>query len=105
MRRKREEARAEEFVQVAERLRPYVGADFDDGNGYAAADPPILDEIMQRAVTLLTVMPRHQRRETIESLVSPYDPERGQRAVDALVDADLVTVDEAGFLHRRQRET
>ena len=104
MRRKQEAARVEEFVQVAERLRPYVGA-ADDGNGFAVPDPPILDELMQRAVTLLTVMPRHQRRETIENLLSPYDPDRGRRAVDALLDADLVTVDEAGFLRRRHHTT
>ena len=39
-------------------------------------------------------------RETVASLVSPCDPQRGRRAVDALIDAALVTVDESGNLHQ-----
>ena len=104
MRRKREAARVEDFVQVAERLRPYVTAspagDDSSPESPSAPDPVVLDELMQRVVTLLVVMPRNQRRETIEELVSPHDPGRAQRAVDALIEAEIVTEDDTGVLRR-----
>ena len=91
-------------MYLTERLRPYVTASPDDGEGEARVEAPVdsngLLELMQRAALLLKVMPRNQRRETIEEIVSPNDPERGRLAVDALIDSAFVTVDEAGHLRR-----
>ena len=58
------------------------------------------DELVERAATLLLVMPPNQRRSTIEWLLSPDNPERGRRAIDALIESALVLEDEAGLLHR-----
>ncbi len=63
-------------------------------------DDSIEAELLERAVTLLTYLPRNQLRENVEKLLSPNDPERGHRAVDALIDAALVTEDERGRLCR-----
>ena len=82
---------------VAERLTPYATAELPDlGEEDAAADP----ELVERAATLLTVMPRNQLRKTIESLLSPNDLERGRQAVDALIDAAFAAEDDAGHLRR-----
>ena len=81
---------------VADRLLAYE----------VASSPPIehsdgVDtELLERAVTLLRFIPRNQPREKVEKLLSPNDPERGRRAVDALIDAALVTQDERGRLCR-----
>jgi hypothetical protein len=81
---------------VAERLLPYAVREREPvGNG-----APDDDELVEKAVTLLTVMPRNQRREIVEGLLSPNDPQRGRRAVDALIAASLATEDERGRLHR-----
>jgi hypothetical protein len=84
-----------EIVGVAERLDPYrtsdVSAPTEDG-----AEP----ELVERAATLLSVMPRNQLRETIEDLLSPHDRERGRRAVDALIDAAFAIEDDTGHLRR-----
>jgi hypothetical protein len=45
-------------------------------------------------------MPRNQHRHTIEELLSPNDPEKGRRAVDALIEAAFAAEDDAGHLHR-----
>jgi hypothetical protein len=63
-------------------------------------DDAIEAELLERAVTLLTYLPRNQLREKVEKLLSPNDPQRGRRAVDALIDAALVTEDERGRLCR-----
>jgi hypothetical protein len=63
-------------------------------------DETVEDELVDRAVTLLTFMPRNQSRESVEKLLSPHDPQRGRRAVDALIDAALATEDERGRLRR-----
>jgi hypothetical protein len=95
MRRSR---RVDEFEVrgVADRLLPY-----------GLTPPPSVDhdetveeELVERAVTLLTFMPRNQPRERVEALLSPNDPQRGRRAVDALIDAALATEDERGRLRR-----
>ena len=57
-------------------------------------------ELVERAATLLAVMPRNQLRATIEDLLSPHDRERGRRAVDALIDAAFAIEDETGHLRR-----
>ena len=73
---------------------------------YEAAPVPVLEketvdeELVERAATLLTVMPRNQLRATIESLVSPNDLERGRRAIDALIDAAFAIEDETGHIRR-----
>ena len=58
------------------------------------------DELVEKAVTLLRFMPRNQPRERVEDLLSPNDPARGRRAVDALIEAALATVDARGRLQR-----
>ena len=58
------------------------------------------DELVEKAVTLLRFMPRNQPREKVEDLLSPNDPVKGRRAVDALIDAAFVTVDARGRLQR-----
>ena len=73
---------------------------------YDASDPPALeqaeddDELVGRAATLFLVMPRNQPRATIEGLLSPNDPERGRRAVDALIESAFAMEDTAGRLRR-----
>lgn len=88
---------------MANRLRPYI--DTPHSLGDAAPDlpayptvSPALDELGERAVTFLAVMPPRQRRATIEGLVCPHDPERGRRAVDALIEGAFVAEDERGCL-------
>ena len=81
---------------IAERLDAYetsyvLSLDHDD-----SAD----EELVERAATLLSVMPRNQLRGTIEQLLSPDDLERGRRAVDALIDAAFAIEDETGHLRR-----
>lgn len=82
---------------MPDRLLPYSVSQREPA-GHGAPDD---DELVEKAVTLLTVMPRNQRRETVESLLSPNDPQKGRRAVDALIAADLATEDAHGRLHRR----
>ena len=55
-------------------------------------------ELVERAATLLAVMPRNQLRKTIEDLLSPNDLERGRKAVDALIDAAFAVEDETGHV-------
>lgn len=83
-------------VDVAERLGDY------DIAAPAAIDPAedVDVELVEKAATLLTVMPRNQSRATIAELVSPDDPERGRRAVDALIDSAFAVEDDAGHLRR-----
>jgi hypothetical protein len=81
---------------VVERLTPYeapvrVDVPMDD-----VADP----ELMERAATYLTVMPRKQLRSTVERLLSPNDLEKGRRAIDALIDAAFAIEDETGHIRR-----
>ena len=63
-------------------------------------DETVEDELVARAVTLLTFLPRNQPRERVERLLSPNDPQRGARAIDALIAAALATEDERGRLCR-----
>jgi PHD/YefM family antitoxin component YafN of YafNO toxin-antitoxin module len=101
--RRRTEAGVEEYVDIAERLRPYhLDARTDDESQRAPVAAPnaeLLDELMERAVNLLTLMSWNQRRETIEDLLSPHDLARGRRAVDALIEAAFVAEDDTGHLH------
>jgi hypothetical protein len=93
---------AEEYVDIAERLRPYLDTRIDDESPRApdaAPDAELLTEFMERAVNLLARMPRNQRRETIEDLLSPYDLAQGRYTVDALIEAAFVVEDDTGHLH------
>jgi hypothetical protein len=96
VRRRSQDADRFHVTGVAERLAPY-----DISNFPTVAEHEEVDgDLVERAATLLLVMPRNQRRETIEGLLSPNDPERGRRAVDALIDAAFATEDTAGRLRR-----
>lgn len=82
---------------VAERLTPYEAATLPDiAEEQEAADT----ELVERAATLLSVMPRNQLRKTIEGLLSPHDLEKGRQAVDALIDAAFAAEDDTGHLRR-----
>lgn len=86
---------------VAERLAPYEIVTAGQGAlaGTSTSDTAH-EDIVERAATLLLIMPRNQRRETIAKLVSPDDPEEGRRAVDALIEAAFAVEDDAGHLRR-----
>lgn len=81
---------------VAERLTLYETSKPPDLTEDEAVDP----ELVKRAATLLSVMPRNQLRKTIEGLLAPHDLERGRQAVDALIDAAFAVEDETGHLRR-----
>lgn len=88
---------AEEFKVsgVVERLTPYETTQVDVPED-EVADP----ELVERAATLLAVMPRNQLRSTLERLLSPDDLEKGCRAIDALIDAAFAIEDETGHIRR-----
>jgi len=81
---------------VAERLAPYDAGTVAMPREDVEADP----ELVERAATLLAVMPRNQLRDTFEHLLAPYDREKGRRAVDALIDAAFAIEDETGHIRR-----
>lgn len=82
---------------VVDRLTPYETARAIDLPGEdVEADP----ELVERAATLLAVMPSHQLRGTFEHLLAPHDRELGRRAVDALIDAAFAIEDETGHIRR-----
>ena len=96
MRRRAQTTDEFEVRGVAERLAPYGVSLSDPSSRLEVVD----DDLAKKAVTLLKLMPRNQPRETVEDLLSPNDPLRGRRAVDALIDAALATEDERGRLRR-----
>lgn len=101
MARTSEVIRDQNVARVSERLEPYLAAREAREEARppgADAAAPVLDELAQRAMTFVTVMPPRQHRETIEELVSPNDPELGRRAIDALIEGALVTEDDRGCL-------
>jgi len=81
---------------IAERLGDYRTSHIPSLEHDDSAD----EELVERAATLLSVMPRNQLRATIEQLLSPDDLERGRRAVDALIDTAFAIEDETGHLRR-----
>ena len=93
MTRVREIARDEDMA-VASRLEPYVGQPYSD------QALGMLDDLSERAATLVAVMPPRQHRTTIERLVCPHDPERGRRVIDVLIEGAFVAEDEKGRLRR-----
>jgi hypothetical protein len=80
---------------VAERVASYEYAHVDT-NTTEAVD----EDLVEKAATLLLVMPPNQLRATIEELVAPHDPERGRRAVDALIESAYAAEDADGRLRR-----
>jgi hypothetical protein len=86
-----------EVADVAGRLAPYGIADTADSVEEVPADD--VDELVERGMTLLRVMPA-QKRGTVEDLLSPNDPEKGRRAVDALIESAFAAEDESGRLRR-----
>ena len=94
--RRRQETEEFRVTGVAERAAAYEAADVDVVAHGADADP----ELVERAATLLAVMPRNQLRATIEGLLSPHDRERGRRAVDALIDTAFAIEDETGHIRK-----
>ena len=81
---------------IAARLGQYETSHVPSLHG----DDTVDDELVERAATLLSVMPRNQLRATVESLLSPDDLERGRRAIDALIDAAFAMEDETGHIRR-----
>jgi hypothetical protein len=96
MRRRADDRETFHVTGVAERLSAYQAPDPPSLNQDDVAEP----ELVERAATLLSVMPRNQLRQTIERLLSPDDLERGRRAVDALIDAAFAVEDETGHIRR-----
>ena len=95
MRRRAQKTEEFQITGVASRLDVYGTPEVSvDGEG--AVEP----DLVERAATLLAVMPRNQLRRTIEDLLSPHDEERGRRAVDALIDRAFAVEDETGHLRR-----
>lgn len=78
---------------IVDRLTPYETWE-PEVSVEDAAEP----ELVERAARLLGMMPRNQRRETIELLLSPNNQERGRRAVDALIESAFAVEDERGYL-------
>ena len=86
-----------EVAGVAGRLAPYETLGSVDGVEHLDAD---VVELVERAATLLLVMPANQKRKTVEDLLAPNDPEKGRRAVDALIESAFAAEDESGRLRR-----
>jgi hypothetical protein len=82
---------------MAERLARYGAARSDAERPSVEGET---DDLRERAVTLLKLMPRNQRRETVENLLSPNDSQRAREAVDALIEAALVEEDHEGRIRR-----
>lgn len=79
---------------VAERLAPYETSKVQSMRERDGAD----DDLVERAATLLAVMPRNQLRATIEGLISPNDLQKGRKAIDALIDAAFAAEDDTGHV-------
>lgn len=94
--RQRDQRDQFEVTGVAERLAAYEAAAPHVFTDHDLADP----ELVERAATLLAVMPRNQLRETIEHLLSPDDRERGRRAVDVLIERAFAIEDETGHIRK-----
>lgn len=85
-----------EVTDVAGRLAPYRITDETMRLQVPADD---VEDLVERGMTLLRVMPV-QKRETVEDLLAPNDPEKGRRAVDALIESAFAAEDESGRLRR-----
>ena len=72
--RRAQEAEQFEVSGVAERLAPYELSRFKPQSDDEGVD----SDLVEKAVTLLKVMPLNQHRETVANLVSPKDPQEGR---------------------------
>lgn len=90
---RRKHAETYSVTGIVDRLAPYETWE-PEVSVEDAAEP----ELVERAARLLAIMPSNQRRETIELLLSPNNPERGSRAVDALIESAFAVEDERGYL-------
>jgi hypothetical protein len=81
---------------VAERLASYAFTHVDGRRDAGTAE----EDLVEKAATLLLVMSPHQPRKRIEELVAPHDPERGERAVAALIESAFAVEDTDGRLRR-----
>jgi hypothetical protein len=95
LRRRARDVEQFEVSNVAERLEAY-----EPPNIALDCEDDVDLELVEKAATLLAVMPRNQLRETIEDLLAPHDRERGRRAVDALIERAFAIEDETGHLRR-----
>ena len=86
-----------EVTDVARRLAPY---ETDTRPEPAQLQDADVRALVERAATLLMVMPANQKRETVEDLLSPNDRDKGRRAVDALIESAFAAEDDAGRLRR-----
>ena len=96
MSRQRRATEVFEVTDVAQRLAPYETGTQPEPVVQFDSD---VDELVDRALTLLMVMPV-QKRETVEDLLAPNDPDKGRRAVDALIESAFAAEDEGGRLRR-----
>ena len=99
MRLRAQEADHFEVNGLAERLAPYE-ISISRFQKPPSAAGKVDSHLLDTAVMLLRIMPPNQHRKTFANLLSPDDPEQGRRAVDALIEAALVTEDEQGHLHQ-----
>jgi hypothetical protein len=81
---------------VAERVASYEYAHVDESDRGHVFE----DELVAKAATLLLVMPPNPSRRTIAELVSPHDRERGERAVETLIESAFAAEDAEGRLRR-----
>lgn len=93
--RRRDTADSYSVTGIAEKLAPY-----ETYEPHVDTEQTVEPELVERAATLLAVMPRNQLRETIERLLSPNDLERGRRAIDALIDSAFAVEDETGHIRK-----
>ena len=84
-------------TDVARRLAPY---EIDVSPTAPLQQDAEALALVERAATLLMVMPANQKRETVEDLLSPNDRDKGRRAVDALIESAFAAEDDAGRLRR-----
>lgn len=89
---------------LAERLLPFLdlsraaGVEAARAGEHHQASDQATDELVERAATLLAVMPPRPRRDAFERLVCPTEPERGRRAVGELLERGLAVEDDRGCL-------
>jgi hypothetical protein len=81
---------------VAQRVASYEYAQLDDSGDASLVE----NDLVEKAATLLLVMPPNQTRKTIGGLVAPHDPERSERAVAALIETAFAVEDADGRLRR-----
>jgi hypothetical protein len=83
---------------ITERVGSYA---YEDASADVTAHADAVeDDLVEKAATLLRVMPPNQPRKTIEGLVAPHDPDRAERAVAVLIETSFAVEDADGRLRR-----